>query len=75
MSDIICPECGDKKPLSNSIAFDDKVMELLGMVYAIKCKKCDSIFVTELRISVPATEEQLKEVKETIDKEFKKIKK
>ena len=52
--------------------FDEEKIELLGIGYAIKCLKCNTTFISDMRKSKRTTKKQM----EVISKEFKnKIKK
>ena len=72
MKDIKCPECKTLISCKNVMMFDDKKIELIGIGYAIKCLKCNTTFIPDMRKSKRTTKKQM----EVISKEFRnKIKK
>ena len=72
MVDMKCPECKKLISFKNVMMFDEKKIELLGIGYAIKCLKCNTTFISDMRKSKQTTKKQM----EVISKEFRnKIKK
>lgn len=66
-NDIICPDCKAVIGLKNVLAFDEDEMDIFGIVYAIKCKKCDCLFITPMRFSKKMTKKQKADCKKMLD--------
>lgn len=69
--DIKCPGCGVDISFQNILLFEEDEIKIEGIAYAITCLKCDTLFMTPLRMSTKATKKQLDE----IDKKFEEVKK
>jgi hypothetical protein len=70
MSDLKCPGCRRVITFRNVLAFDEKSIQMMGIVYAIKCLKCDAIFVSPIRSSAKATKKEMAEIEEMIKRGF-----
>jgi hypothetical protein len=45
-----CPECGEVVEFRNILSFDKEKFEVLGVTYALMCKKCECAFVPAMRM-------------------------
>jgi hypothetical protein len=66
--DVACPKCNSVIAFKNIMMFEPKEVEILGIAYFLECKKCNTTFLPEIRMSKKATNEQLKYIKEQISK-------
>ena len=73
MNDVKCPECESVISFSNVMGFDDSKMKLLGIVYAIECKKCKTVFITPMRMSRKATKQQIKDINKKFKEAMKNV--
>lgn len=74
MSNVKCPECKEVVNFRNIIQVDDKKVELLGIVYMFRCKKCDTTFIPEMRHSKKAGKSQMKKIAKDLKEKLERIK-
>jgi len=66
-NDLKCPNCKVIISFKNVIAFEPDEMEIEAIAYFITCKKCETTFVSPMRYSVKASEEQEDVVKDMFE--------
>jgi hypothetical protein len=49
MNNLICPRCQQVFDFKNMFAIDDKQIDILGIIYFVKCLNCGSNFVSPCR--------------------------
>lgn len=67
MTDVVCPQCKYVFNFKNVMLFEENEMELKGIIYHIKCLKCNHEFDTESRMSKKGNKRQMKKIRETLD--------
>lgn len=50
MTDLICPNCKEIIGFKNVFSCDDEKLEILGIIYMMKCLNCGHQFVSDCRI-------------------------
>lgn len=68
MSNEYCPNCGATMEFSNQIGIDDEVTEILGVMYMLRCVKCNNIFCTNIRTTKKASDEDLERIQEGLNR-------
>ena len=66
MKDVKCPDCNAVIGFKNMMAYEPEEVEILGIAYLFRCKKCDTVFIPDLRFSKKATKKQLKDMKDML---------
>lgn len=66
MNDQLCPKCGTVMNFSNQIGIEEETTEILGVVYLFKCKKCNTTFVSDMRFTKKASEEEIANIQKNI---------
>lgn len=68
MKDIKCPGCDKLISFKNIMMFDEKEIEIISIGYAMRCLKCNTTFIPDMRTSKKATKKQIDAIKMNIKK-------
>lgn len=72
MKDVKCPECKSLISFKNVMMFEEKEIELIGIVYAMRCLKCNTVFIPDMRKSKKATKKVMEAIKRQLPSSIKK---